>query len=99
MPLSHTFNLKQTNVKDKPDMKNFLFATAAALALFAAPAFAGSTENITGCATVPVQGSNFTVRLDPNCALSNDKGDGNNLLGAAGVQVVYDLVNPAPVSP
>lgn len=41
----------------------------AALLLTATAAFAGPTENITGCATVPVDGANYTVRADVTCAL------------------------------
>jgi hypothetical protein len=59
-------------------MKNFLFATTTAFALLAAPAFAGSTETITGCATKPVSGGNYTNFVDPTCLTS--KSDGSNLL-------------------
>lgn len=45
---------------------------ASFFALFVGTAFAGSTEKITGCATALAAGSNFTVRIDPNCALSDD---------------------------
>jgi hypothetical protein len=60
-------------------MKKLILATAAAIALMAAPAFAGATEKATGCATKPVQGGgNYTNFVDPNCLTS--KSDGSNLL-------------------
>lgn len=53
-------------------MKKFFLATAATLALFAGAAFAGPTENITGCATKPVEGGNYTNFVDPNCYKAKD---------------------------
>ena len=64
-------------------MKKFALALAT-VALFAFPAFAGSTEDITGCATTPVDGSNYTVRVDTNCALSNDLPDGDAIIKVTG---------------
>ena len=55
--------------------------TLAAFLLTATAAVAGPTENITGCATVPVDGANYTVRADVTCALSTDKPDGASILG------------------
>lgn len=60
----------------------------AALLLTATAAFAGPTENITGCATVPVAGSNYTVRADVTCALSNDENDGSGLLIAVAAAII-----------
>lgn len=54
-------------------MKNFLFATAAALALLAAPAFA-DTLKVYGVATKPVAGSNYTVKVDPNAQFADNLG-------------------------
>jgi hypothetical protein len=47
-------------------MKKTLLTTAAFLAM-ALPALSGPTENITGCATVPVPGANYTNFADPTC--------------------------------
>jgi hypothetical protein len=58
-------------------MKKFLFATAAAFALMAAPAFSGATEKATGCATKPAAG-NYTNFVDPTCLTA--KSEGSNLL-------------------
>lgn len=50
---------------------------AAFFSLFAGFAFAGSTENITGCATVAVEGTNATIFVDPTCpAPAVDGGEG-----------------------
>ena len=46
-------------------MKNFLFATATAFALFAAPVFA-DTFKVFGVETKAVAGSNYTVKVNPN---------------------------------
>lgn len=53
-------------------MKKFFLATAATFAIFAGAAFAGPTENITGCATKPVEGGNYTNFVDPNCYKAKD---------------------------
>lgn len=68
----------------------------ATVALIAAtlPALAGPTENITGCATAPAEGSNFTVRLDPTCALSTDKNDGSGLFKATASNLWIDVITP-----
>ena len=54
--------------------------TIAALLLTATAAVAGPTENITGCATLPVAGANYTVRADVTCALSSDESDGSGII-------------------
>ncbi len=54
--------------------------TLTAFLLSATAALAGPTENITGCATAPVEGANYTVRADVTCALSTDQNDGSGLL-------------------
>ena len=54
--------------------------TALAFLLSASAAFAGPTENITGCATAQADNSNFTVRIDPTCSLSSDQSDGSPIL-------------------
>lgn len=70
--------------KESPTMKKFLIATAAAIALFAAPAFAG---NVQGCETVAVAGSNYSVKADPTCQFS-----GQNYGNARGlVPVTFDV--------
>jgi hypothetical protein len=51
--------------------------TIIALLMTTAPVFAGPTENITGCATMAVEGSNYTVRVDANCALATNKANGD----------------------
>jgi len=55
-------------------MKTLLTLTAAIIGGVALPALvmAGPTETITGCATVPVEGTNYTVRVDPTCALATE---------------------------
>jgi hypothetical protein len=70
-------------------MKKFFLATAATFALFAGAAFAG---NVNGCETIPVDGSNYTVRADVTCALSNDQPDGQNMVGAVGAAALIDLI-------
>lgn len=67
-------------------MKTLLTLTAALIGgiLLPAAVMAGPTETITGCATAPVEGANYTVRVDPTCALSTDESDGSSdLLRAA----------------
>ena len=63
-------------------MKNFLFATAAAIALFAAPAFA--------CATKPISGTNAFQKVDPNCQFASDNQGGSTLLLLGSAQVDDD---------
>jgi hypothetical protein len=71
-----------------------LTITAIFAALFATASFAGSTENITGCATEPVEGANFTVRSDVYCALPTTGGNGADALIVAAVkEVIEDLQN------
>lgn len=55
-------------------MKKILLLTAAIIGGIALPTLlmAGPTENITGCATAPVEGANYTVRVDPTCALATE---------------------------
>lgn len=70
--------------------------TLTAFLLSATAAMAG-TENVTGCETVPIAGSNATQRADVTCALPS--GGGN---GTFAVSFLFaDLVNkPAdPVEP
>lgn len=45
-------------------MKNFLFTTAVAFALMAAPVFA--------CDTQPIANSNATQKVDPNCQFADN---------------------------
>jgi hypothetical protein len=71
-------------------MKNFLFATVAAFSLLAFPALAGPTENITGCETKPIPGSNATQFVDPTCYKAPE-GSGIDPLF---VSLVEDLFNP-----
>lgn len=52
-------------------MKTYLAVIFAAVG---SAALAGATENVTGCATVPVEGTNYTVRADVTCALSTYEG-------------------------
>lgn len=59
--------------------------TLTALLLSASAAVAGTTETITGCATVAVDGSNYTVFADPTCpAAAKDGGDSEAFLQAIG---------------
>jgi hypothetical protein len=49
-------------------MKTLLFTTGLiAATLAAAPVLAGPTENITGCETAAVDGSNYTTTVVPGC--------------------------------
>lgn len=67
-------------------MKTLLTLTA--LLLSASAAVAGTTEAITGCATVAVDGSNYTTFADPTCpAQAKDGGDN---WAFAGVEIVLD---------
>ena len=77
-------------------MKKFLILTAAIIGGVALPALvmAGPTETITGCATVPVEGSNYTVRVNPHCALSTDESDGSGLLTAFAAAALIDALTP-----
>jgi hypothetical protein len=74
-------------------MKKILLATAAALTLLAAPSFAG---NVNGCETVPVEGSNYSVRVDVTCPLSNDKPDGPSMFYGLDLSALRAPA-PAPV--
>ena len=71
-------------------MKSLLLT--AALVALAAPAFAGATENITGCETVAVEGTNYTVRVDTACALSTDQPDGVFMFGNAIIVLAYAVL-------
>lgn len=73
-------------------MKKLLLATGFIAAAF--PALAGPTETITGCATTPVDGSNYSVRVDPWCALSTDQNDGSSILKATAALALADLLTP-----
>jgi hypothetical protein len=77
-------------------MKTFLTLTAAIIGGILMPALvmAGPTETITGCATVPVEGSNYTVRADVTCALSTDESDGSGLLTAFAAAALIDALTP-----
>jgi len=66
-------------------MKNFLFATAATIALFAAAAFA--------CETKPIPGTNAFQKVDPNCQF-DEAIDGQNML-IGGTITVDDDKDPS----
>lgn len=68
--------------------------TLTALLLSATAVLAGPTENITGCATVPVEGANYTVRADVTCALSDDQPDGPNIIKATAARALVELLTP-----
>jgi hypothetical protein len=82
-------------------MKLILTLTAALIGGIALPAtvFAGTTEAITGCATAPAEGSNFTVRVDPTCALGSNEGSGADGLLLAAVDAALDAVLPEEEEP
>jgi hypothetical protein len=46
------------------------------MTMFAFAAFAGPTENITGCATVADPATNFTTFADPTCYAAPEGGNG-----------------------
>jgi len=73
-------------------MKKILLLTAALIGGIALPTLlmAGPTENITGCATAPAEGSNFTVRVDPTCALAETGGSGGDAFILAGLAAVIE---------
>lgn len=71
-------------------MTKLLLTTGFIAAAF--PAVAGTTEAITGCATVAAQGSNFTTFADPTCpAAAKDGGDITTLVN----EVFADLADQA----
>lgn len=55
-------------------MKKLILTTGFIAA--ALPALAGTTEAITGCATVEAENSNFTVFADPTCYRAPEGGNG-----------------------
>lgn len=59
-------------------MKTLLTLTAAIIGGIALPTLlmAGPTETITGCATVAVEGSNYTTFVDPTCYSAPEAGKG-----------------------
>lgn len=69
-------------------MKNFLFATAAAIALMAAPAFA--------CETKAIAGTNATQKVDPNCQFAGPIGGATLLVGGTLKETLLDD-NGSPV--
>ena len=75
-------------------MKTILTLTAAFIGGIALPVavFAGPTETITGCATVAVEGTNYTVRSDVTCALSENK-DGSTFILAGLAAVIEDMAD------
>lgn len=73
-------------------MKKLLLTTGFIAAAF--PALAGTTEAITGCATVAVEGSNYTVRSDVTCALSTDENDGDSIFQATALAAFIEMVTP-----
>jgi hypothetical protein len=66
-------------------MKTTLILTAALIGGIALPAavFAGPTENITGCATEAVEGSNYTTTVEPGCLQSTGGTSSDGFLLAA----------------
>lgn len=72
-------------------MTKYLLAAGFIAAAF--PALAGPTENITGCATAAVEGSNYTVRVDPTCALAENK-DGDTTLTLIAAAAFLDAIAP-----
>lgn len=67
--------------------------TLTAFLLSATAALAGPTENITGCATVPVTDSNVTQLADLTCALDENK-DGDPLLMQVATAAFIDAITP-----
>ena len=63
--------------------------TVLAFLLSATAAFAGSTEAVTGCATVAVQGANYTTFSDPTCYAAKES-SGNDAL-------IVAVVNAMPI--
>lgn len=76
-------------------MKTLLTLTAALIGGIALPTLllAGPTENITGCATAAVEGANYTVRVDPTCALAVNK-DGDPILMLVASAAFADALTP-----
>jgi hypothetical protein len=72
-------------------MKKLFLAAAAVFALFAAPTFAGPTENITGCATAQADNSNFTVFVDPTCYKAPETSGGGNIFDVVGGLAIGSL--------
>lgn len=75
-------------------MKKLFLAAAAAIALMAAPAFAGPFENITGCETAQADNSNFTVRVDPTCKFASENSGGDGTALAVFAAAYIDLITP-----
>jgi hypothetical protein len=73
-------------------MKAYLLT--AALVAFAAPAFAGPFENLTGCETAQADNSNFTVRVDPTCAFASDNSGGDPILAQTAFAMWVDVITP-----
>jgi hypothetical protein len=66
-------------------MKSLLNLSAALIVSLVIPvaAFAGPTENITGCATEAVEGSNYTTTVEPGCLKSTGGTSSDGFLLAA----------------
>lgn len=74
-------------------MKTTLILTAVLIGGIALPAavFAGPTENITGCATVAVEGANYTTTVVPGCLKSTENKDGSTFILAGLGAVIEDM--------
>ena len=74
-------------------MKTLLTLTAAIVGGILLPAmtFAGTTEKITGCATVADPATNFTTFADPTCYQAPEGGSG---IDAAFAALLIDLATP-----
>jgi hypothetical protein len=68
-------------------MKTALLTTAAMLTVFAFPALAGT---VAGCETVAVEGSNYSVFVDPTCYTAPEGGSGIDGLFYVSFPVVTD---------
>jgi opacity protein-like surface antigen len=66
-------------------MKKFFLATAAAIALMAAPAFA---KTVQGCEVVTTDGANFSIKVDPNCQFKDSSATGSSSIF---VDTAYDV--------
>ena len=64
--------------------------TITALLLSATAALSGPTENITGCATVAAEGSNYTTFADPTCYAAPDGGGADGFILAALIALIPD---------
>lgn len=66
-------------------MKKLILIPGLIALTFAAafPALAGPTENITGCETKPVEGSNYTTTVVPGCLKSTGGTSSDGFLLAA----------------